>query len=77
MIETADLIRGYLVPYLDSIERRMAGAQPSGKRAIVQEMVKFLVGFAQRARRDMNSAGIGVGEGDLALRAHLAAQLFE
>lgn len=76
MIETAELIRGYLVPYLDSIERRMAGAQPSGKRAIVQEMVQFLGGFAQRAQRDMQASGLHVNEGDSALRAHLQSQLF-
>lgn len=76
MIETAELISGYLVPYLDSIERRIAGAQPSGKHAIVQEMVKFLGGCAQRAQRDMQSSGLHVNEGDSALRAHRQSQLF-
>lgn len=76
MIETAELIHGYLAPFVDSVERRMVRAKGSEKRAIVQEMVKFLRGFAQRAQRDMRAAGLDSGEGDSALRVHLAAQLF-
>ncbi len=77
MIETAELIHGYLALFVDSVERRMVRAKRSEKSAIVQEMVTFLRGFAQRAQRDMRAAGLGTGEGDSALRVHLAAQLFE
>ena len=76
MFETAELIRGYLAPFIDSVERRMARAELSEKAAIVQEMVKFLGGFAQRAQRDMRAEGLGVGQEDSALRVRLAAHLF-
>lgn len=76
MIETAELIRGYLAPFVDSVERRVVRAKRSEKSAIVQEMVRFLRGFAQRAQRDMQAVGARADGEDSALREHLASQLF-
>jgi hypothetical protein len=76
MIETAELIRSYLPPFIDSIERRLSGAQVSERQSIIDEMVKFLKGFADRAQRDMQVGGFGADAGDSAMRAHLTVQLF-
>lgn len=76
MIETGALIRNHLAALIGSTERRLHGALPTEKEAIVAEMVKLLLGFGQRARRDIQAAAPNVDEEDTAMRAHLATQLF-
>lgn len=76
MTETAVLIRSYLSPYVDSVQRRLIRAKRSERKAVVDEMVKFLMGFARSAQRDMDAAGLSANKGDSALRAHLDAKLF-
>lgn len=76
MIETVALIRNHLAALVDSTERRLLGAKPSERKAKIEEMVKFLLGFAQRAQQDMQAAGTSAEDEDSALRAHLASQLF-
>jgi hypothetical protein len=75
MIETAALIRDHLASLVEGTRRRLLGAKPSERKAIIEEMVKFLRGFALRAEKDMRAAS-GVDAKDSALRAHLAMQLF-
>jgi hypothetical protein len=77
MIETATLLHNYLAALVDSTARHLRGAKPSQKEAIIAEMVRFLQGFARRAQQDMRAVGFGADEEDSALRAHLAAQLFQ
>lgn len=76
MIETAALIRNHLAALVNSTERRLLGAKPSERKAKIEEMVKFLLGFAQRAQQDMQAVGLSADDEDSALRAHLATQLF-
>jgi hypothetical protein len=76
MTETAMLIRNHLTALVDSSERRLRGARPSERKLIVEEMVEFLLGFAQRAQQDMSVAGPSLDEKDSAMRAHLYSQLF-
>lgn len=76
MVETAELIRSCLAPFVDSVERRMVRAKRSEREAIIEELVTYLRGFAQRAQRDIQHTSLRVGDGDSTLRAHLAAQLF-
>jgi hypothetical protein len=76
MIETALLIRDYLAALIDSTERRLHDAQPAEKVTIIAEMVRFLLGFGQRARHVLQAVVPSVVEDDAALRAHLATQLF-
>ena len=76
MIDTATLIRNHLAALVDSTERRLRGARPSERAATIDEMVKFLLGFAKRAQQDMQSATASIEEDDTALRAHLVSQLF-
>lgn len=76
MIETAMLIRNHLAALVDSTQRRLRGAKLSEKAAMIEEMVKFLLGFAQRAQQDLQSAGPGKEEEDIALHTHLTARLF-
>jgi hypothetical protein len=77
IIETAALIRERLAVLVTSTERRLRDAQPSERKAIIDEMVKFLLGFAQRARQDIQATNLFVDEEDAAMRAHLATQLFQ
>jgi hypothetical protein len=76
LIETAALIRNHLAALVDGTERRLHDAKPSTKAAITEEMVKFLLGFARRAKSDLTAVGFSVEDEDEALRAHLASQLF-
>jgi hypothetical protein len=76
VMETIVLIRNNLAALVDSTERRLRGASPAQKIAAIDEMVKFLIGFGQRARQVIEAAGFGPGSEDEALRAHLAARLF-
>lgn len=75
MIETAALIRNHLAALVDSTERHLRSAKPSERKAKIEEMVKFLRGFAQRAQRDIKTVGLSADDEDSALRAHLTAQL--
>lgn len=75
MIETAALIRNHLAALVESTERRMRGATRSEKAAIIEEMAKFLLGFARRAQIDLASVGRPY-EDHAALRAYLTSQLF-
>lgn len=77
MTDTATLIRNHLAAWVDSTKRRLLGAKPSEKKAIIEEMVRFLRGFAQRAQWDMRASDLSANEEDMASRAHLAAQLFK
>jgi hypothetical protein len=74
--ETAMLIRKHLASLIDGTERRLRGASSSVRSAAIDEMVTLLLGFAQRARQDLQAFGPSKEEEDKALRAHLAAQLF-
>lgn len=76
MIETAALIRNNLAALIDSTERRLRRARPAERGAMIDEMVTFLLGFAQRAQQDMQASNLAADEADAALRAHLAARLF-
>lgn len=76
MTETAVLIRNHLAALVDSTKRRLLGAKPRERTAIIDEMVKFLRGFAKRAHEDMQATSFGADEEDSTLRAHLASQLF-
>ncbi len=74
--ETVVLIRKHLQALVDSTERRLRGASVAAKKATVEEMVKLLLGFGQRAQQDLEAAGLTPEEDDAVLRAHLAARLF-
>ncbi|QSR17444.1 hypothetical protein [Novosphingobium sp. KA1] len=76
MIETATLIRNHLIPFVDSMERRLQGATRAERKGIVDEMARYLLGFGDRARRALAAAGPDQKEQDAALHAHLSAQLF-
>lgn len=76
LTETAVLIRNHLAALVDSTRRRLLCAKAPERPAIIEEMVKFLRGFAKRAREDMQAMSFGTDEEDSALRAHLATQLF-
>jgi hypothetical protein len=76
MIDTATLIRNHLAALVDSTGRRLRGAKPSERAAVIDEMVKFLLGFAKRAQQDLQAVRTSVEEEDVTLRAHLASQLF-
>lgn len=75
MIDTAALIRNNLAALIDSTERRLRAAKPHERSKIIAEMVKFLMGFARRAQRDMEMLKQASADEDSALRAHLASQL--
>lgn len=77
MIETATLIRDHLAVLIDSTERHLRGGAACQKDAAIAEMVKFLLAFGDRARRDLLAAATKIDAQDSVMRAHLEAKLFQ
>lgn len=77
LIETETLIRDHLAALVDSTERHLHGGSACQKDAAIAEMVKFLLAFGDRARRDLLVATTKIDAQDTAMRAHLEAKLFQ
>lgn len=76
-IETATLIRNNLVALIASTERHLRGESASQKEGVISEMVKYLLAFGDRARRDLLATKAKADTQDATMRAYLASKLFQ
>lgn len=76
-IETATLIRDHLVALIASTERHLRGESASQKEGTIPEMVKYLLAFGDRARRDLLAMKAKADTQDATMRTHLATKLFQ
>ena len=77
MVETTKLIHDHLPALIASTERHLRGTSALHREAVIAEMVKYLLAFGDRARRELLAAAAKDDAQDAAMRSHLAVKLFQ